>query len=306
MYGENEYLFMKYEEQIVQALDAKESMMTLYFDEYEYQRAKEFLSQSSLFGGINLLVIKHDKKVPKKEIDELVGICVKNSNAYLLYIYYGSAKDARSLQNSFGQKSGGVWVRFFELSLKDATLTLKSKSEQLGVQIDEYALQHLLLVLNNDLALAANELKKLSILQGVVTSKDIDRLVYSTAPLAIEQFLNDLFNKKPITESLQKLLEMGEDEFAILRSTQYFVQQIFLFNAYIKLNGRVDSSQILGYKLPKAIEETKARLATKIGSAALLKIYQQIIEYELKIKKAPATQKEVLLYGMFIKIQSFL
>jgi DNA polymerase-3 subunit delta len=139
-----------------------------------------------------------------------------------------------------------------------------------------------------------------------VTGKDIDRLVYSTAPLATEQLLIDLFNKKPITDTISRLLEIGEDEAAILRATQYFVNQIFLFHAYIKLNGHVDSAAILGYKLPKPIEEQKAQLALRVKSASLLKIFEHLLESELAIKKAPATQKEVLLYGMLIKLQSYL
>ncbi|MGC9351454.1 MAG: DNA polymerase III subunit delta, partial [Sulfurovum sp.] len=74
---------------------------------------------------------------------------------------------------------------------------------------------------------------KLAILDTKVTSKDIDRLVYSTAPLAIEQLLIELFQKKPITDTITRLLELGEDEASILRATQYFVNQIFLFHAYI-------------------------------------------------------------------------
>jgi len=91
-----------------------------------------------------------------------------------------------------------------------------------------------------------------------------------------------------------------------LRSTQYFVNQIFLFHAYIKLNGHVDSAAILGYKLPKPIEEQKAQLALRVKSASLLKIFEHLLESELAIKKAPSTQKEVLLYSMLIKLQSYL
>jgi DNA polymerase-3 subunit delta len=163
-----------------------------------------------------------------------------------------------------------------------------------------------MLILNNNLALCANELEKLAILGMKVTSKDIDRLVYSTAPLATEQLLIDLFNKKPITATITKLLELGEDEASLLRSTQYFVNQIFLFHAYIKLHGHVDSAAILGYKLPKQIEEQKAQLALRVKSAALLKIFEHLLESEILIKKAPATQKEVLVYSMLIKLQGYL
>ena len=305
-YGENDYMVDHYIEMYVNQTDAKDSMLSLYHDEWNFDQAKNFLSQTSLFGGTNLVVIKHEKKIPKKELDVLVALANKNTDNYFLYAYAGAGKDAKSMQAAFTDKKGGAWVRFFEPNIRDGIAVLQQKSQKIGLDIDHYALQHLMLVLNNNLALCANELDKLAILGTKITGKDIDRLVYSTAPLATEQLLIDLFNKKPITDTITKLLDIGEDEAAILRATQYFVNQIFLFHAYIKLNGHVDSAAILGYKLPKQIEEQKAQLALKVKSASLLKIFEHLLESELTIKKAPNTQKEVLLYSMLIKLQGYL
>ena len=71
LYGEDDYQIDYYLEYFVSKLDAKDSMLTMYFDEYDFDSAKSFLSQTSLFGGTNLLVIKNDKKLPKKELDTL-------------------------------------------------------------------------------------------------------------------------------------------------------------------------------------------------------------------------------------------
>ena len=305
-YGENDFLTNYYIDTYIKKLDAKESMLSLYHDEWNFDQAKAFLSQSSLFGGINLVVVKHEKKIPKKELDILVALTNKNEDNYFIYSYSGAPKDAKSMQSAFTDKKGGVWVRFFEPNIRDGVALLQQKAQQIKLDIDHYALQHLMLVLNNNLALCSNELEKLAILDTKVTGKDIDRLVYSTAPLATEQLLIDLFNKKPITDTITKLLDIGEDEASILRSTQYFVNQIFLFHAYIKLNGHVDSAAILGYKLPKPIEEQKAQLALRVKSASLLKIFEHLLESEIAIKKAPNTQKEVLLYSMLIKVQGYL
>lgn len=306
LYGENDYLIDYYIDTYIKKTDAKESMLSLYHDEWNFEQAKNFLSQTSLFGGTNLVVVKHAKKIPKKELDILVALANKNEDNYFIYGYAGASKGAKSMQAAFIDKKGGAWVRFFEPNVRDGVAVLQQKAQQIKLDIDHYALQHLMLVLNNNLALCANELDKLAILDTKVTGKDIDRLVYSTAPLVTEQLLIDLFNKKPIIGTITKLLEIGEDEASLLRSTQYFVNQIFLFHAYIKLNGHVDSTAILGYKLPKQIEEQKAQLALKVKSASLLKIFEHLLESELAIKKAPATQKEVLLYSMLIKLQGYL
>ena len=305
-FGENEYQVANYLQHYINITKAADSMLTLYFDGYSFDRAKTYLSQSSLFGGTNLLIIKREKKIPKKELDILVELVGKNSENFLLFHYQGTATNANSLQSSFSPKKGANWLRLFEPNARESIEMLQKKAQNIGLDIDHFALQHLMLVLNNNMALCANELNKLAILEGKVTSKDIDRLVYSTAPMATEQLLIELFQKKPIIETITKLLEVGEDEFSILRSTQFFVNQIFLFHAYMKLNGHIDSKAILGYKLPKPIEDQKANLALRVKSPALLKMFEYLLEIELEMKKAPPANRELLLYGAFIKLQSYL
>jgi len=305
-YGENNYLISAYIQHYINITSTADSLLTLYFEEYSFDKAKAYLSQNSLFGGTNLLIIKRDKKIPKKELDFLIMLVAKNPDNFLLFNYQGKASDAKSLQASFSPKKGANWLRLFEPNMRESINILYKKSQALGIDINHYALQHLMLLLNNNLTLCANELNKLAILEGKITSQDIDRLIYSTAPLAIEELLIDLFEKRPIVNTLSRLLELGEDEFSVLRSTQFFLNQIFLFNAYMKLNGYIDSKAILGYKLPKHIENQKANLANKIKSSTLLKIFEHILEVELQIKSATSANRELLLYGAFIKIQSFL
>jgi DNA polymerase-3 subunit delta len=306
LYGDNAYLIDYYIDHYIQKLQAKEELLALYFDEWDFSQAKNYLSQSSLFGGTNLLIIKHSKKIPKKELDTLIALANKSSDNYLVFGFDGEARDAKSMQSSFSEKKGGVWVRFFEPTVREGVEILQKKAQDIGLDIDHYALQHLIVTLNNNLALCSNELNKLAILGTKVTSKDIDRLVYSTASLATEQFLTSLFEKKPVTDMIGTLLELGEDETLLLRETQKFVNEIFLFNAYIKLHGRPDSKEILGYKLPPKIEEQKAQLAMRVKPAALLNITEHLLKSELEMKRPGGINKETLLYGTFIKMQQYL
>jgi len=306
LYGENSYLIDFYIEYYLRTLQAEEERLSLYFDEWDFAQAKNYLSQSSLFGGTNLLIVKHDKKIPKKELDTLITLANKNSDNYFLFGFSGEARNAKEMQRSFTEKQGGVWVRFFEPNIREGVEILQEKARRIHLDIDYFALQHLMLLLNNNLALCSNELDKLAILGTKITSKDIDRLVYSTAPLAMEQFLTHLFEKKPIMEMIETLLELGEDESTLLRSTQRFVNEIFLFNAYIKLHGTPNSKEILGYKLPPKIEESKARLAMRVKPAALLNICEHLLESELEMKRPHGINKETLLYGTFIKMQRYL
>ncbi|MCB4743364.1 MAG: DNA polymerase III subunit delta, partial [Sulfurovum sp.] len=306
LYGENDYLIDHYIKLYIDNLDAKESMLSLYHDEWNFEQTKNFLSQTSLFGGTNLVVIKHEKKIPKKELDILIELANKNSDNYFIYSYSGTASNAKTLQSSFTDKKGGVWVRFFEPNIRDSIPILQQKATKIGLDIDHYALQHLMLLLNNNLTLCINELDKLAILNTRITSKDIDRLVYSTAPLAVETLLMEIFNKKPITTTISKLLELGEDEFSILRVAQYFINEIFLINAYIKIHGQPDFKEIFGFLPPQFVRDQKQQLALRVKSISLLKIYEHLLESEIVMKQAPIAQREVLLYSMLIKIQQYL
>ena len=306
LYGENDYLIDHYIGRYKKELNAAESMLGLYHDEYDYERAKNYLSQSSLFGGTNLLLIRRQKKVPKKELETLVELAGRNSDNYLLVAFTGEARDAKGMQSSFTEKKGGVWVRFFPPNPREGVAFLRQRADALNMEIDDYALGHLLALLHNNLALADKELEKLAILQRPISHKEIDLLVYSTAPLAVESLLIDLFAKKPVTETITKLLDLGEDEFSILRATQFFVNQIFLFHAYIRLHGVADSKAILGYKLPRRVEEQKAALATRISPATWLKIYEHLLTSELQLKKSRSGSRETLLYGILIRMQSLI
>ena len=305
LYGDNKFLFDYYIKFYKEKLYAKETLLEQNYDEYNFNSAKNYLSQSSLFGGVNLLIVRSDKKIPKKELDVLVELTKKSQYNYFLYIYEGTSTNARSLQSSFSDKKGGLWVRFFEPNFKEAMDYANIKVRELHINISSYALSHLINLLNLDMALIDKELEKLAILDQEIAIKDIDNLVYSTAPLAVEGVIISLFSKEDVTQTIHKLTELGEDEFALLRAIQRFLQQLFLFRAYIQLNGSPNSKEILGYALPRKIEEQRASLAIKIKSSTFLKIYQELLELEL-IMKSNSSNRESLFYGGLLKIRDLL
>ena len=109
LYGENSYLIDFYIEYYIRSLQAEEDRLSLYFDEWDFAQAKNYLSQSSLFGGTNLLIVKHEKRIPKKELDTLIALANKNSDNYFLFGFSGETRSAKEMQRSFTEKQGGVW-----------------------------------------------------------------------------------------------------------------------------------------------------------------------------------------------------
>ena len=305
--GDNEYFISKYKKHYIDTLNIKESMLSMYNDEYNFKRAKEYLSQSSLFGDANFLYIRIDKKIPKKELDTLISYCSADSNSYLMVVFDTEYRKIADLSKSFSKKGSSVaFVRLFESTQRDAIPLLQSEAKRLGVDIDSYALSHLFTLLNNNLALAVNELEKLSIFGRSISTKDIDMVVYSTVPSGLDDIFMDIFNKKSVTMAIEKILESGEDAISILRALQRFTTNLYLYHIYIRLHGTHDAKEITGVNLPKHISQQRAQIAVKIKSSQYLDIFEELLRAELKIKEPVSFDKDTILFGLLSKIQSII
>ncbi len=298
-WGEEHYLIEKYADSIAQKLGDTANAMRLYFDEYDFDTAKNYLSQSSLFADTNLLIVKHDKALSKKELEQLIDICQKNQNSYFIYALLSN--EGKKISSLFDKKHQSVHVRFFPLSLYEAKKELMQYCQEKDIAIDNYALEHLLAMLQNDLQLAKSELQKLAIVASPIESKDIDRLVFPLTPLNLEKLYIAIIKKEPIEKLLAKMLEEEPNEMKILLGFENFLQQLFLFYSYIRLHGNLDSSKILGYKLPRHIEEERMQLAIRIKNYP--KIFLNLQECEYLLKTKTDVDKSALLLSYLIKVQ---
>jgi len=302
LYGESHFLIDHYLNIFGRVDDA--NILNLYHDEYDFGRAKAHLSQGSLFGGQNILVVKNESKVPKKDLDALLELVQKNPDNIFVYAYYGS--DMKSSAKAFNAKSGGVEVRLYRPFPNEAKSLIMQAAQRLGVQLDGYAATHLIESQNGDLALAFNELGKLRILGRPVSSKDIDALVYGVAEVKIDQFINHLLAKKDFKAELQRILESGEDEIRIITAVSAYMTQLYLFYAHIRIHGVADSAAVLGYKLPRNIEQERAQQSIRFKQEQYDAILNLLLDNELKMKSGGALDKNALLLATLIKLQSFL
>ena len=300
-WGDEPYFVEKYASNLADRLCPKEQRLTLYYEEYDFSLAKEYLGQSSLFGDTNLLLLRHEKALPKKELGFLIELCQKNPNSYLIYMLPNS--EGKKIASLFNPKKEAVEVRFFKTSLSEAKAELMQYAKSLELSIDPFAIEHLLALLEGDLLLAKKELEKLSTLQESIGPKEIDRLVYPLNPLNLERLYIAIIQKEPLSELFQKILEEEQNEMKILLGFQNFLRQLFLFSSYIRLHGQVDSKEILGYKLPPKIEAERTRLAIKIK--AYPQIFLELQECEYQLKTSQSIDKEALLFSSLIKIQGY-
>jgi DNA polymerase-3 subunit delta len=302
LYGESHFLIDYYLRIFSSIPDA--NLLSLYHDEYDFNSAKAHLSQGSLFGGQNVLIIKNEKKVAKKELDTLLELVQKNPDNTLIYAYYGT--DMKTSAKSFNKQSGGIEVRLFPPFANEAKQLIIQEAHRLGIQLDGYAAAHLIESQNGDLSLAFNELNKLQILGRPISAKDIDALVYGVAEVKIEQFVSHLLAKNDFKEDLQRILESGEDEIRIITAISSYMTQLYLFYAHIKIHGIADSAAVLGYKLPRNIEQERAQQSIRFKQEQYSSILNLLLDNELKMKSGGAMDKNALLLSTLIKLQTFI
>jgi len=298
-FGESAFLIDMYTKMLSNVEDA--NILSFYHDEYDFASAKAHLSQGSLFGDRNILVIKSQKKIPKKELDTLLELAHKNSDNLFIYAYFGSDHKSYNNAKSF-KKTETMSVRFFHPKEYEAQNILLQIAQEKNVKIDKYTLSHLLKIHNGDVALAANEIEKFKIFDREITTKDVDALVYGLGEINLDEFIKKLLAKKDFKEDLKNILEHGEDEIRILTTLTSYLTQLYMFNIYIRINGAPNALEILGYPAPKFVVEQKASLAIKIKPQTYYKLHELLLESELKMKSSHI-DKSAILFSTLIKLQ---
>jgi len=299
-FGESNFLIDLYTKSLSNVEDA--SILKFYYDEYDFTSAKAHLSQGSLFSDKNVLIIKSEKKVPKKELDILMDFCDKNEDNLFIYAYYGS--DYKTYTKSFAKRKT-MSVRFFHPKNYEAQNIIAEIANKKGVDIDKYSISHLLNIHNGDIELASNEIEKFRVYDKTITVKDIDNLVYGLAEVNLDDFIKKILGKKDFKDDLKNILEHGEDEIRVITNLTAYITQLYMFNIYIRVNGVANALEILGYPAPKFIVDEKANLSLKLKPDTYYKLHKVLLESELKMKSS-SVDKSAILLSTLIRVQKII
>ncbi len=300
LFGESDFLIDLYTKTLTNVEDA--SVLTFYYDEYNFNSAKAHLSQGSLFGGRNVLVIKSEKKVNKKELESLIDYCEKNRDNIFIYAYYGS--DHKTYAKAFAKKTT-MCVRFFHPKDFEAQNIIGQIAREKNVNIDKFAISHLLNIHHGDVALSCNEIDKFRIYDRAITTKDIDNLVFGLAEVNIDDLIKKILSKKDFKEDLANILDHGEDEIRIVTAITSYLTQLYMFNIYIRVNGAPNALEILGYPAPKFVVDEKAALSLKFKPAIYYKLHELLLSSELTMKSSNVDKSAILL-STLIRVQQLL
>ena len=285
-YGQSTFLIEQYSLAVASMFGSNDEIEKLYFDDYDFKYAKNKLLQSSLFSSNNILLIKIEKKIPKKELDILIEVANTNPDSTLIIACMGDG-DFKTMESSFSLKTNSAAVRFFLPTDVEAIKFLEYEAKMLQIKYELSALNHLYFMHKNDLALCVNDLRKLAILDELITTNIIDANCFGIGVVNFEDFLHDLLSGKDIGNDLALILEEGMNEIFLLNQVTSFVQQLFMISSYARTIGQPNPKAILGFIPPKNIWEKKSKLAINRKP----EVFQEILEYLLNIELEFKTSK---------------
>ena len=284
-YGDEFYLDIWYKKVIESIKDT--NIMKFYFDEFDLKKAKSHISQNSLFGDVNSLIVKTDKW---DKFEELI-----NDNYFYLF-FYGDVKKVKTkpFNNNF--------VRFFKPDLRELIIQANQYMQTKNISIDVEHLKYLISKI--DYRFLFNEIDKLALVDNV-NNKIIDELVFNYNETSYDDVFDDLFLNKDYLSKLENLLFQGNDEIAILMSFTRYIRILYMFNLHIKnIDSMNVSCDVLGYQIPKNLEEIRKKIAFNIKEKQFLEFFEILLNSELEMKSSK--DKSAVLFKTFIAIKNSL
>lgn len=310
LWGECDFFIDFYASKIKNLIKNKGAVdiFPFYFEEYNATAIIEILSQQSLFSNASLVLLKLNKikESTKKDISKFLNILKRNPNNYLIIEFYNDnspeyGRNAKSLSTLFNSKDF-VTVRFFNPTINEATAILRDFATQYGLKIADPTLNHLYDRQNQNLGICVNELQKFALCEGIIDNEIVDKLSYGLSAKSIEELCEAMLNRSDYLEILGKIEEEGLNDMDLVRALQGYFYRLFQFFAYIKVNGRVDSTKILKYTLPKQIEQKYANFAIKLREAQYLGIFALLNEWRVNA----ISGKDKNSFANLIKLQAII
>ncbi|HDZ4965468.1 TPA: DNA polymerase III subunit delta [Campylobacter jejuni] len=299
LYGADNFQNELYAEFIKEKYKPDETLK-LFFEEYNFARASDFLSGGSLFSEKKLLEIKTSKKIPTKDLKILVDLCKNNAdNFFLLELY-----DENSKQSDIERIFSPHFVRFFKVNgVREGVELLSIKAKQLGVEITQNALFTLFTSFDENLYLAASELNKFSGLR--IDEKTIEQYCYSLNTGSFESFFEKILKKQDFKSELEKILD-SFNEIALINSLYNSFYRLFKITLYAKVNGKIDFKELLGYTPPPQVGQNLSTQAFSLKLEQYKEIFTLLLQSEYELKTNSKLVKKEFLISNLLKLARIL
>ncbi|MDL0089732.1 DNA polymerase III subunit delta [Campylobacter gastrosuis] len=306
LFGADEYQIELFAKEILAIYSTQDAnLMSLYFDEYDYDLAISHLSEPSLFGDKNVLHVKSDKKIATKELKEIILALKKNPNNKFLFEFYES--DMRILTET-SRAFGVNFARFFKPSSPDEAVMLLARSAaKIGLNITKNALYEIYFIHNENLYLAASELTKLATLNTHIEQDLVRRLVFGVSGISFDDFFNKFMSLKEIKNDFLMIeQEQNFSEILFINSLYKAFFRLFKLHAFIKINGRFDIKDALGYAPPPNIANTLKQQSLAINLRGYEEIFRLLNLAEIELKTDAKMDKTAFMLSLLINLRNLI
>lgn len=283
-----------------------ENLTSMYFDDYDYDKAVSFF-EPSLFGGKNTLYIKTNKTLNKKEIKNLISMTQKDELNHFIYEldedgYSSVAKDFTTLFNKNE-------VRFFKPnSQREALNLLENKCKMCKIMANnDAALLRIYQIHNENLSLCANEIEKFARLGIEISLENVNKIVSGLSEVSFEDLFEKILDKKDFRDDFFLYTKSGSyDEMEFINFFYRSIFKIFKIHSYAKIYGNFDFKAIFGYAPPMNIQQTLKRRAGEISTKKFFEIFKHLNETEFSLKTEQNIDKQTFLLAKLLELQRIL
>lgn len=281
-----------------------ENVLEQYFEEYNFNEAMSFL-EPSLFGDKNIIYIKNDKTTSTKEIKEIIEKCKKYENNYVLYEIY---ECGNRLNNDFLKAFGTNFLRVFKpTSQNEALQILTQISQILKLFPNSLALLEIYKIHNENLSFCVAELKKFKSLNLELNLENVKENVSGLSEVSFEDLFEKIISLKDFRDDFFTYTQSGSYNESELISYFYSsIFRIFSIHTFIKINGKIDFRQVLGYLPPIQIQNNLKTLALQFSTEKFKEMFISLNKTEYSLKTKTNINKTYLLLSGLLEFQRIL
>ncbi|WP_457561072.1 hypothetical protein [Caminibacter sp.] len=284
----NDFYLKEYEKKLLEKFK-NANIMKVYFDEFDFESAKTHLNESSLFGDINVLILKHNKF--PSNLDKLLKL---NKNNFFFFFYYSNKLPQN---NPFGKK----FVRFFEPNLRDTIIYIDELSKKLNLKLTREAKMFLAKSISPEFL--KEELTKLSIYSDDINLEDVKKLVFLYKEESFEDLIVSILKGEDFIEKLNSIVEIAGYK-RIIPAIIRYIRELFEYNLYFKKTGLSSLEGYLGYRLPPSIEKQRIELCLKFKEKDYRELLKNLLNFELKMRNSEK-EKEAIFYEAIVYLKVF-
>ncbi|WP_304339561.1 hypothetical protein [Campylobacter ureolyticus] len=281
-----------------------ENVLEQYFEEYNFNEAMSFL-EPSLFGDKNIIYIKNDKTTSTKEIKEIIEKCKKDENNYVLYEIY---ECGNRLNNDFLKAFGTNFLRVFKPNSQNEALQILTQISQiLKLFPNSLALLEIYKIHNENLSLCVAELKKFKSLNLELNLENVKENVSGLSEVSFEDLFEKIINLKDFRDDFFTYTQSGSyNESELIGYFYSSIFRIFSIHTFIKINGKIDFRQVLGYLPPIQIQNNLKTLALQFSTEKFKEMFISLNKTEYSLKTKTNINKTYLLLSGLLEFQRIL